>query len=140
MKILVQRVREAHIDIQGKTISSIGNGVVVFLGITHTDGVSEANWLANKLVNLRLFEDSSGKINASLIDKTASVLIVSQFTLYADCNGGRRPSFTQAASPNIAQPIYEQFIAEVRTSGLHVETGVFGAEMQVSLINDGPVT
>lgn len=140
MKILIQRVTQASVEVDKKTVGSIGVGVLVFIGITHSDTSSQAAWLANKLIHLRIFEDAHQKINQSLIDRKASALIVSQFTLYADCESGRRPSFTQAAPPEIAQPLYEQFIQEVRGSGIPVQTGVFGAEMKVSLINDGPVT
>jgi len=101
---------------------------------------SQAIWLANKLANLRIFEDSQGKMNESLLDKRGGALIISQFTLYADCEGGRRPAFTKAAPPEVATPFYEFFIEEVRKIGVPVATGVFGALMQVSLINDGPVT
>lgn len=118
----------------------IGVGILVFVGITHNDTLAQATWLANKLINLRIFEDDQGKINQSLIDRRSSALIISQITLYADCSDGRRPSFTQAAPPEIAKPFYEQFVKEVNQGGIPVETGVFGAETKVSLLNDGPVT
>lgn len=140
MKILIQRVTHASVDVEGKTVGSIGPGVLVLLGVTHTDSDEKAAWLASKLVNLRMFEDNQGKINQSVLDKKGSALIISQFTLYGDCTDGRRPSFTQAASPDLAKPLYEKFIEEVKRAGIPVQTGVFGAEMKVSLLNDGPVT
>lgn len=140
MKILVQRVSEASVNVDGKTVGSIGPGVLVFIGITHTDTEQQASWLASKLVHLRIFEDAEDKLNLSLLDQKGAALLVSQFTLYGDCGEGRRPSFTQAARPELAQKLYEYFIAEVRKAGVPVQTGIFGAEMQVSLINDGPVT
>ena len=140
MKLLIQRVAHAKVEVDNKTVGAIGMGALVFIGITHTDTMAQASWLAAKLVNLRFFEDSSGKINQSLIDKKGSALIISQFTLYADCTEGRRPSFIKAAPPSIAEPLYVQFIDEVRKNGIVVETGIFGAEMKVSLLNDGPVT
>lgn len=140
MKILIQRVSHASVEVDKKIIGKIGAGVLVFVGITHGDTHAESSWLANKLIHLRLFEDAQGKMNQSLIDQKGSALIISQFTLYADCTGGRRPSFTQAALPEIANPLYEHFVEEVRKGGIPVETGAFGAEMKVSLLNDGPVT
>lgn len=140
MKILVQRVSEAKVEVERKTVGKIEEGVLVFLGITHSDTQAEATWLAKKLVNLRIFEDDQGKINRSLIERKGSALIISQFTLYADCNEGRRPSFTQAASPEMAKPLYEYFVSEVKQNGINVETGEFGAEMKVFLLNDGPFT
>lgn len=121
-------------------MGKIEEGVLVFLGITHKDTQAEATWLAKKLVNLRIFEDDQGKINRSLIERKGSALIISQFTLYADCNEGRRPSFTQAAAPDMAKSLYEYFVSEVKQNGINVETGEFGAEMKVFLLNDGPFT
>lgn len=140
MKILVQRVSEASVETDNKVVGNIGHGILVFVGITHTDTNQQAIWLAKKLVNLRIFEDAQGKINQSLLDKEGSALIISQFTLYADCNEGRRPSFTQAAQPEFAKSLYETFVDEVRKTGVIVATGVFGAYMKVALINDGPMT
>lgn len=140
MKIVVQRVSLASVEVEGKIVGAISEGVLVFVGITHSDTAAQATWLANKLVGLRIFEDAHGKLNQSLLERKGSALIVSQFTLYADCSEGRRPSFTQAAPPDISKPLYEQFVEEVRKTGIPVETGVFGAEMKVSLVNDGPVT
>lgn len=140
MKVLIQRVSHAKVEVDGKPVGRIGVGVLVFVGITHNDTPAQAAWLANKLINLRIFEDDQGKINQSLIDRKGSALIISQFTLYADCSEGRRPSFSLAAPPEIAKPLYDQFIKEVHQGGIPVETGIFGAEMKVSLLNDGPVT
>jgi D-tyrosyl-tRNA(Tyr) deacylase len=140
VKILIQRVSEAKVEVDRKTVGKIEEGVLVFLGITHKDTQAEATWLAKKLVNLRIFEDDQGKINQSLIERKGSALIISQFTLYADCNEGRRPSFTQAAAPDMAKPLYEYFVSEVKQNGINVETGEFGAEMKVFLLNDGPFT
>jgi D-tyrosyl-tRNA(Tyr) deacylase len=122
MKLLIQRVTQAKVEVANETVGSIGLGVLVFVGITHADTPTKAAWLANKLIHLRLFEDSQGKINQSLLDRKGSALIISQFTLYADCSEGRRPSFTQAAPPDIAKPLYEQFIEEVRRGEVSVET------------------
>lgn len=140
MKILIQRVTQASVEVKGEIVGSIGPGVLVFVGITHSDTASEVTWLANKLINLRIFEDAQRKLNQSLIDQRGAALIISQFTLYADCSDGRRPSFISAAPPEIAKPLYEQFIDEVRKNGISTASGVFGAEMKVSLINDGPIT
>ncbi len=140
MKILIQRVSQASVAVDDKVVGSIGDGVLVFVGVTHGDTAAEAAWLATKLIHLRIFGDAEGKINQSLIDRKGSALIISQFTLYADCKDGRRPSFTQAAPPEMAKHLYELFIEEVRKGGIKVETGIFGADMKVSLLNDGPVT
>jgi D-tyrosyl-tRNA(Tyr) deacylase len=140
MKLVIQRVREAQVTVAGSAVGRIGLGVLVFVGITQSDTPLEATWLASKLITLRLFEDEQSKLNLSLLDRQGSALIVSQFTLYADCTEGRRPSFTRAAPSALAQPLYEHFVAEVRKGGIPVETGTFGAHMQVSLVNDGPVT
>jgi D-tyrosyl-tRNA(Tyr) deacylase len=140
MKILIQRVAQASVEVEKKMVGAIGAGVVVLIGITHSDTKEQVVWLADKLVNLRIFEDADRKMNRSLLDCQGAALIISQFTLYADCRAGRRPSFTQAASPEKAIPLYEQFVEEVRKRDIQVATGIFGAEMQVSLVNDGPVT
>lgn len=140
MKVLVQRVSEASVKIDGIVVGEIKSGLVAFIGITHTDISSHSSWLANKLVDLRLFQDDEGKINKSLLDVKGEALLISQFTLYAECGKGRRPSFIQAASPELAKTLYLQFVEDVRRLGVSVETGVFGADMKVSLINDGPVT
>lgn len=140
MKILIQRVTQASVAVNENTVGSIGPGVLVFVGITHNDSAAQVSWLVNKLINLRIFEDSQGKLNQSLIDRKGAALVISQFTLYADCSAGRRPSFTEAALPEVAIPLYELFIDEIRKSGIDVSTGIFGASMKVSLVNDGPVT
>jgi D-tyrosyl-tRNA(Tyr) deacylase len=140
MKILIQRVSKASVEVNGQIIGSIASGALVFIGITLGDKSDQSSWLATKLANLRIFVDDQGKLNESLLDQRKEVLIVSQFTLYADCSEGRRPSFTQAACPELARPLYEHFIAEVKKLGLPVQTGIFGANMQVALVNDGPIT
>ena len=140
MKLLIQRALRAHVDIAGQTVGAINQGLLVFIGITHSDTTAKATWLANKLINLRIFEDDQGKMNRSLLEVHGKALIVSQFTLYGNCSEGRRPEFTEAAPPTISIPLYEYFLAEVRKGGVGVETGVFGAKMAVSLVNDGPVT
>lgn len=140
MKILIQRVLQASVAIEKKTIGSIGKGALLFIGITHGDSAEQACWLASKFLNLRIFEDEQGKTNSSIIEKKGAALIISQFTLYADTSVGRRPSFTAAADPLVAKQLYETFIQEVRKGGIVVEQGVFGAVMEVSLINDGPFT
>lgn len=140
MKLVIQRVLKSQVDVEGKTVGSIGKGLLVLIGVTHTDGEEELQWLVNKLIHLRIFHDENGKMNRSLLDIKGEVLLVSQFTLYADCEGGRRPSFTQAAKPEMAEKLYLQFAEELTKKGIRVQTGIFGAEMQVSLVNDGPVT
>lgn len=140
MKLVIQRVAYAKVEVHGQCVGAIGPGALVFIGVTHADTKTQAIWLANKLINLRMFEDEQGKINQSLLECKGQVLVVSQFTLYADCSDGRRPSFTQAAQPELAKQLYDFFVEEVRKGGVSVETGVFGAEMQVLLLNDGPVT
>lgn len=140
MKFVVQRVKEAQVDVEGKTVGKIDNGFLVLIGVTHTDTKEIADHLIKKLVNLRVFEDDNGKMNLSLNDVKGELLLVSQFTLYADCSGGNRPSFTEAAKPDFANELYEYVIDECRKKISKVDTGIFGAEMKVSLINDGPVT
>jgi D-tyrosyl-tRNA(Tyr) deacylase len=140
MRALLQRVRKANVSVDGRIVGQIGPGFVVFLGVTHADTEEEAKWLANKIAGLRLFEDQMGKMNLSLFDVEGSVLVVSQFTLYADARKGRRPSFTQAADPSQAEPLVTYFAERLRQRGLKVETGVFGALMQVEIHNNGPVT
>lgn len=140
MKVLIQRVAKASVEVYEEIVGSIDSGILIFIGVTHHDTVAEAAWLANKVIKLRIFKDSQGKINQSLVERKGAVLVVSQFTLYADCREGRRPSFTQAASPEKANALYEYFVEEIRKSDISVATGIFGAEMKVSLVNDGPVT
>ncbi|GIN20116.1 D-aminoacyl-tRNA deacylase [Siminovitchia fordii] len=140
MKIVLQRCKQAKVTAEGKLTGSIGKGFVLLVGITHDDTEKEAEWLADKIVNLRIFEDEDGKMSQSLKDVGGDILSVSQFTLYADCNKGRRPSFVDAAVPDMANAMYERFNELLRSRGVKVETGVFGAMMEVDLINDGPVT
>lgn len=141
MKAVLQRVSSAKVESEGKTLGEIGEGLLILLGVTHGDGVDEADFLAEKTVNLRIFEDENGKLNRSLLDMGGGILIVSNFTLYADARHGRRPSFTNAASPDMANSLYERYIAAVKDTGAAlVQKGSFGADMQVSLVNNGPVT
>jgi len=140
MKLLIQRVTHASVEVENKIVGAIGSGALVFIGVTHGDTAIQAIWLANKLVHLRMFQDAHGKMNLSLLEHKGSVLIVPQFTLYGNCSEGRRPSFTLAAPPELAERLYVTFIEEVRKCGIQVQTGMFGAAMKVSLLNDGPVT
>ena len=140
MKLVVQRVKNAKVDVDSKTVGKIEKGFLVLLGVTQNDTKNEADYLVKKLCNLRVFEDENGKMNLSIKDVGGEFLIVSQFTLYADCIGGNRPSFINAAKPEIAEPLYQYFCSECENNGIHVEKGIFGADMKVSLLNDGPVT
>lgn len=140
MKFVVQRVKNAQVDIEGKTVGKIEKGFMVLIGVTHTDTKEVADYLVKKLINLRVFEDENGKMNKSLKDVNGSLLLVSQFTLYADCSSGNRPSFTDAAKPDFANGLYEYIVEKCKEQVKIVQTGVFGADMQVSLVNDGPVT
>jgi D-tyrosyl-tRNA(Tyr) deacylase len=140
MRAVVQRVTRAQVVIEGETVGTIGLGLVVLLGVTHGDTSEQAKWLAEKVVGLRIFNDADGKMNRDLLDVGGAMLIVSQFTLYGDCKKGKRPSFIDAAPPPIAIPLYEDFINGVKALGVPVATGRFGADMQVDLVNDGPVT
>lgn len=140
MRALLQRVTTASVTVDGQIVGAIGRGFLVLLGITHADGEAEAVRLARKVAGLRLFDDDSGKFNRSLQDVGGAVLVVSQFTLYGDARKGRRPSFTDAARPEQAEPLCERFVQALRDEGVPVETGVFGAAMAVALVNDGPVT
>lgn len=140
MKFIVQRVKNAQVDIEGKTVGKIEQGYMVLIGITHTDTKEVADYMIKKLINLRVFEDENGKMNKSLKDVNGSLLLVSQFTLYADCSSGNRPSFTDVAKPDFANELYEYIVEECKKQVEIVETGVFGADMKVGLVNDGPVT
>lgn len=140
MKFIVQRVKNAQVDVDNKTVGKIDKGFLVLIGITHTDTKQIADYLIKKLINLRVFEDEKGKMNLSLDNIKGELLLVSQFTLYADCSSGNRPSFTEAAKPDFANELYEYIINECNKKVDRVETGIFGADMKVKLINDGPVT
>ena len=140
MRALVQRVKKGSVSIDGKIHGAIGQGLVILLGITHEDTEKDADFVADKCVDLRIFEDENGKMNKSLEEINGSILLISQFTLYAATRKGRPPSFDAAARPEVAEPLYEYFIQKLRSRGIKVETGVFGAYMQVEIHNDGPVT
>lgn len=140
MKLVVQRVKEAKVEVNNEIIGNIKQGFLVLLGITHNDTKETADYLVKKLCKLRVFSDVEGKMNLALNDINGELLIVSQFTLYADCTGGNRPSFVNAANPEEANKLYEYFCSECEKNGIKVEKGKFGADMKVSLVNDGPVT
>lgn len=140
MRAIVQKVEKSELYIDEKIYSKIGKGFLVLLGVTETDTEADMKALADKIIKLRVFEDENEKMNLSISDVGGELHVVSQFTLYADCHHGNRPSFIAAARPDFASPMYEKFIAYCRESGLHVETGVFGAHMKINFINDGPVT
>jgi D-aminoacyl-tRNA deacylase len=140
MRAVVQRVSRAAVVIDGETVGAIERGLLVLLGVAPADTPAEAQWLADKIAGLRVFNDEAGKMNLSVADVGGAVLVVSQFTLYGDCRKGRRPSFIGAAGPEVAVPLYEAFVDALRSLGLPTATGRFGAMMQVELTNDGPVT
>lgn len=140
MKLVIQRVKNAQVDVDGNTVGKINQGFLVLLGVTHEDTEKEADYLVKKLINLRVFEDENGKLNLSIKDINGELLIVSQFTLYADCSQGNRPGFTNAAKPDYANSLYEYFCDKCKENDIKVEKGIFGADMKVSLLNDGPVT
>jgi D-tyrosyl-tRNA(Tyr) deacylase len=140
MRAVVQRVSEASVRVDGEVAVRIGLGIVVLLGVGQGDAEADADYLADKIVNLRILADVAGQMNRSVLDVGGELLVVSQFTLYGDARKGRRPGFTDAAPPAEANRLYEHFVARVRHSGLRVETGVFGAMMDVGLVNQGPVT
>lgn len=142
MKLVVQRVKEAKVEVEvdEKVVGKINKGFLVLIGVTHEDKKEQADYLVKKLCNLRVFEDENGKMNLGLKDVEGELLIVSQFTLYADCSNGNRPSFINAAKPEKANELYEYFCKECEKNNIKVEKGIFGADMKVSLINDGPVT
>src|SRR6266542_5492589 len=140
MKAVLQRVTRAMVEVEGKTVGKIDRGILVLLGVEKDDAEKDAEWLAEKIVNLRMFEDEAGKMNLSVQDVQGGILAVSQFTLAGNCSKGRRPSFDTAAPPREANELYQYFVAKVRECGVPVETGIFQADMQVSLTNNGPVT
>ena len=140
MKLVVQRVRNASVEVEKKIVGEIDNGYLVLLGVTHTDTKEIADYLVKKICNLRVFEDENGKMNLNIKQVDGKMLIVSQFTLYGDCIEGNRPSFTNAAKPDFANELYEYFCNKCEENGIKVEKGIFGADMKVSLLNDGPVT
>ncbi|MDF2535632.1 MAG: D-tyrosyl-tRNA Tyrdeacylase [Bacillales bacterium] len=140
MKVVLQRVTEASVTVDGKVVGQVGKGFMLLVGVTHDDTEADARYLADKIAGLRVFEDENDKMNLSLQEVGGSILSISQFTLYADTRKGRRPAFVDAARPEVANPIYEKFNDYLREAGIIVETGIFGANMAVSLVNDGPVT
>jgi len=140
LKAVIQRVAEAEVKVDGKSVGRIGRGILILLGVEKEDEERDADWLAEKIRNLRIFEDQAGKMNLSVVESGGELLAVSQFTLAGNCAKGRRPSFDSAAPPDEANRLYEYFVNKLRDSGLRVETGVFQAMMRVSLVNDGPVT
>lgn len=140
MKAVIQRVIEASVKVEGETVGAIGTGTLVLLAVENGDSEADAAWLAKKIVELRLFGDSEGKMNLSLQDVKGSILAISQFTLAGDCRKGRRPSFVGAASPDEGKRLYEAFVGQVSKLGIPVATGIFQADMKVALVNDGPVT
>jgi D-tyrosyl-tRNA(Tyr) deacylase len=140
MRALIQRVSSASVTVNRQEIARIGKGLLILLGVGHGDGEKQAQALADKITNLRIFEDGDGKTNLSVLDVAGEALVVSQFTLYADANNGRRPSFTDAAPPSIAEPLINRFVGLLRARGVASQTGAFGEHMAVELCNDGPVT
>ena len=140
MKLVIQRVKNAKVEVENKVVGSINKGFLVLLGVTHHDNKEIADYLVKKLCNLRVFEDENEKMNLALKDVQGELLIVSQFTLYADTTGGNRPSFINSAKPDEANKLYEYFCEQCQEEGIKVEKGIFGAHMDVSLVNDGPVT
>lgn len=141
MRLVIQRVSEASVTIEGTINGSISSGLVVLLGIEHEDTSEDIQWLVSKLVSMRIFGDAEGKMNCSVMDVNGDILVISQFTLHASTKKGNRPGFTAAARPEVAIPLYEEFIAQTEVAlGKKVATGIFGADMKVALVNDGPVT
>lgn len=140
MRIVLQRVLQAKVEVAGETVGQIGPGLLVLIAVGHDDTVSQADWLAAKTAELRIFADDQGKMNRSLVDVGGAALVVSQFTLLGDCRKGRRPAFTAAAAPELANQLYQRYCQSLATTIVEVQRGVFAADMQVSLVNDGPVT
>lgn len=140
MRALLQRVSKASVTVEGQTISRIGKGLLILLGVGHGDGEEQVKFLAEKIANLRIFEDEQGKTNLSVLDVRGEAIVVSQFTLYADTRKGRRPSFTDAGLPDVAEPLVDRFVERLREHGVRTQAGKFGAHMEVEIHNDGPVT
>jgi D-tyrosyl-tRNA(Tyr) deacylase len=140
MKVVIQRVSEASVKVNGQTVGEIGKGLMLLIGVDENDGKNDADWLVQKILNLRIFGDEENKLNLSVQDIQGEILCISQFTLIADYRKGNRPSFIKAAKPDLAVPLFDYFKAEISKSGLKTGSGIFGADMKVSLINDGPVT
>ena len=140
MRLVVQRVKAASVKVDEKTVGEIGGGLLVLVGVSHDDTAADVAFLAKKTVNLRIFDDADGVMNRSVLDTGGAILTVSQFTLYGDCKKGNRPSYIEAAPPEKGLKLYEEYVKQLRELGPRVETGIFQAEMEVSLINDGPVT
>ncbi len=140
MRVVLQRVKHGRVSVEGQTVAEIGQGLVILLGIGPQDGTEQASYLVDKIANLRIFEDEQGKMNRSVLEIGGSAIVVSQFTLYADTRKGRRPSFTDAALPEIARPLVDAFAELLSAQGVPTQTGEFGAHMQVEIVNDGPVT
>jgi D-tyrosyl-tRNA(Tyr) deacylase len=140
VRVLVQRVARAEVRVDGRAVGRVGRGLLLLVGLTHADGEAQLAWMADKVLGLRVFADAEGKLNRDVGEAGGEVLAVSQFTLYGDAQRGRRPSFVDAARPEAAEPLYARFVALLRERGARVETGVFGATMEVELVNDGPVT
>lgn len=140
MRAVIQRVSAARVEVAGQTVGAIGQGLLILLGVGDEDTETDLRYMVEKTVNLRIFEDTEGKMNRSLLEVGAAVLVVSQFTLYGDCRKGRRPSFSKSAPPDLGERLYQQFVQALAGYGIEVATGKFGAYMKVELVNDGPVT
>ncbi|WP_319372140.1 D-aminoacyl-tRNA deacylase [uncultured Ilyobacter sp.] len=140
MRVVIQRVSKAQVSIEGKIVGKIEKGLLILLGITHSDNEADAKWLVDKISGLRIFSDECGKMNKSIEDVNGEILLISQFTLYGDSRKGRRPSFIEAAKPDVAIPLYEKFIQFITEKNISISKGIFGADMKVELLNDGPVT
>ncbi|MEA4900413.1 D-aminoacyl-tRNA deacylase [Desulfitobacterium sp.] len=140
MRSVVQRVSQASVRVEGEIVGKIGKGFLVLLGVGEQDTLQDLEWMVDKIIGLRVFEDEEGKMNQSIMEQQGAILLVSQFTLYGDCRKGKRPSFSSAASPDKAKSFYEDAIIKLKNKGVTVETGIFQAEMKVELVNDGPVT
>jgi len=139
MRVLVQRVTSSSVEVEGKVVGKIDNGIMLLVGFTHTDTSKEIDYMVDKVINLRIFDDENGVMNKSLLDIGGSILSISQFTLYADASKGRRPSYINALGGDKSSPLYDEFNQKLNEK-VHTETGIFGAEMKVSLVNDGPIT